>query len=157
MSSLLAPLETAARTATDVTPPPGEVASGQDAEPWQFGLQYALESPLARHKGSSVDPSWVGLSVNIIAVTKALNVLMGSDTLGRLGTVQNGDEEVTFRVDDDEHHVTVQELVLSDVVRAILAAAFTVPVVFDPYYAQSPGIQSYDAKEGWLNIYETHS
>ena len=262
----------------------------------ELPLQYELESPLARRKGSSIDPFWVGLSVNAVAVQNALEVLAASDTLGQSGTVANGDEELPFRVDveasaptvrvdlsgDDDSrpiasisgltvlfdeegqpatytaacqvpmeafkpdpgglpddaikafvynrsqmtaitgsgitdaayldqlvyryfvhlrfisteatlttytltagdrlgstpdsgrattgsgpngpiiddpagNVSVQELLLGKAVRAVLAAAFTVPVVFDPYYARSPVIQSYDAKEGWLNVYETHS
>lgn len=257
-------------------------------------MQYELESPLARRKGSSLDPLWVGLSVNVIAVTDALEVLAASDTLGQSGTVEYGGEELPFRVDleagqptvrvdlsglndsrpvvsidglivhfdeerrpatytvgfqapmeafkpapgclpdyaidavvyngscmvgitgggqitdaayldqliyryfvhlrflsthasvtsltltagehvgttarttnqgpvqgpevdDDDVHVTVQDRILSRTVRSILAAAFTAPVVFDPYYARSPVIQSFDAKDGWLNVYERHS
>ena len=284
LTSLLVPLENPEATAGRFLEP----------GPIRFPLQYQLESPLAGRKGSTIDPSWVGLSVNVVAVTNALEVLVASDTLGQSGTVANGDEEIPFRVDletsqltvrvdlsgeedarpvvsiggitvlfdeegeastytvackvpmeafkpdhgglpDDAIHafvynrsqmaaitggqitddayldqlvyryfvhlrfvsthatlttftrtagpvlgssasagratsgsiptgpddgiegVTLQELLLARTARAVLAPAFSVPVVFDPYYARSPVIQSYDAREGWLNVYETHS
>jgi len=286
LTSLLAPLERISRHGTA-----RRSSSRTVAKP----LQYELESPLARRKGSSVDPLWVGLSVNVIAVTDALEVLVASDTLGQSGTAEYGGDEIPFRVDleasrptvrvdlsglddsrpvvsidgltvhfdeerrpatyavgcrapmdavkpapgclpdgaigavvynrscmagitgggkitdaayldeliyryfvhlrfdstyasvtslaltagehvgtpdtarttqdgpdidpeiDDEIHLTVQELIVRQALQSIFAAAFTAPVVFDPYYARSPVIQSFDAKDGWLNIYERHS
>jgi hypothetical protein len=43
------------------------------------------------------------------------------------------------------------------VLEAPLAEAFTAPVIFDPFYAESPVIQSYAANGGWLNVYETYT
>jgi hypothetical protein len=45
---------------------------------------------------------------------------------------------------------------LTEAVRSTLAQVFAIPVVFDPYYAQAPELQSFEAKGGWLNVYETY-
>lgn len=287
LTSLLAPLERISRHGTARRP-----AARTLSRP----LQFELKSPLARRKGSAVDPLWVGLSVNVVAVTDAIEVLVASDTLGQSGSIEYGGEEIPFRVDleagrptvrvdlsgqrdsrpvvsiagltvhldeerqpatytlecqapmeavkpdpgclpddaigafvfnrscvgsvtdggritdaayldqlvyryfvhlrflsanasvtsltltagqhvggrvaartanpepvpdpgvdDHDVHVTVQELILRQVVQAVLAKAYTAPVVFDPYYARSPVIQSFDAEDGWLNVYERHS
>jgi len=46
--------------------------------------------------------------------------------------------------------------VLALVLRDVWAWAGRAPVLFDPYYRLSPTIQSYDGREGWLNIYERY-
>jgi hypothetical protein len=45
---------------------------------------------------------------------------------------------------------------LTEAVRSALAQVFPIPVVFDPYYAQAPKLQSFEANGGWLNVYETY-
>jgi hypothetical protein len=45
---------------------------------------------------------------------------------------------------------------LTEAVRSTLAQVFPIPVVFDPYYAQAPKLQSFEANGGWLNVYETY-
>jgi len=45
---------------------------------------------------------------------------------------------------------------LTNAIRSTLSQVFAIPVVFDPYYAQNPTLQSFEASGGWLNIYETY-
>ena len=49
-------------------------------------LPVRAESTLARSRGTSVDPFWVGLSANVVAVQRSLEVLVASDTLAHEGT-----------------------------------------------------------------------
>ena len=48
-------------------------------------------------------------------------------------------------------------LVLTMAVRNAWSSVERVPVVFDPYAALSPTIESFEAKDGWLNIYERYA
>lgn len=45
---------------------------------------------------------------------------------------------------------------LIEAVHSALAQVFPIPVVFDPYYAQAPKLQSFEASGGWLNVYGTY-
>jgi hypothetical protein len=253
---------------------------------------YAAEPPLVTHKGSSLDPAWLGLAVNCVVVDQALDLLARSGALASSGTVSIGDERYRYKTSSSEDspkifsdlsgapdrrpyasvrhlevtllgdgrrsryeadvrvplavvktdpgclpdsvvtHVvtnrkcietitagtisdrqyldhllyryfafvemisdeayltsktllsteelsdgkekpmpgpgsagsdlpgatgTAQEaLALATAVRAVLKAAFKVPVLFDPYHALNPAIASYEAKDGWLAFYETY-
>jgi hypothetical protein len=52
--------------------------------------------------------------------------------------------------------VITDSTLLTAAMRSTLSQVFPIPAVFDPYYAQAPTLQSYEAKGGWLNIYETY-
>ncbi|HLH34403.1 MAG TPA: hypothetical protein VKX41_07000 [Alloacidobacterium sp.] len=45
---------------------------------------------------------------------------------------------------------------LTEAMQSTLSQVFPIPAVFDPYYAQTTSLQSFEAKGGWLNIYETY-
>ena len=45
---------------------------------------------------------------------------------------------------------------LTDAIRSTLSQVLPIPVAFDPYHDQSATLEDYEAKGGWLNIYETY-
>lgn len=47
-------------------------------------------------------------------------------------------------------------VILTEVVKSTLSQVPAIPVAFDPYYGQSTKVQDFEAKDGWLNIYETY-
>ena len=232
---------------------------------------YQDESTLAASKGSAIDPTWIGLSVNCVAIQQAVDVLIESNVLLRKGsfdlesttfkyvieadggrltlsfdlpgkndtrplfTVPNLLVTITSHQKSAKYHVSVQipmepvkydpgcipddavtavtvsrnclmdmtggkftdaqylqELMyryfvflapktdsvvvtatlldgesggpidksrdanLKQVAQEMWTNAFALPVMFDPYYALSPAIQGFEAKDGWLNVYETY-
>jgi len=51
----------------------------------------------------------------------------------------------------------VRDPLLQAIAQDVWRNAHDVPVVFDPYFALSPSIQSFEAKEGWLDVYASYA
>ena len=54
------------------------------------------------------------------------------------------------RIDDN------RQAILRKVIQAAWGRGLNVPLIFDPYFALSPTIQSMEVKDGWLNVYERY-
>jgi hypothetical protein len=46
--------------------------------------------------------------------------------------------------------------ILLEALKSTLSQVPAIPVAFDPYYVQATKLQDFEAKDGWLNIYQTY-
>jgi len=51
---------------------------------------------------------------------------------------------------------TDDSVLLLEALKSTLSQVPAIPVAFDPYYGQATKLQDFEAKDGWLNIYETY-
>ncbi len=70
-------------------------------------------------------------------------------------TLLSGDPRTLF--DKNAYKPIGIPLVLAIALRDAWKKVGRVPIVFDPYYALSPTIEAFDARDGWLNVYERYT
>ena len=61
-------------------------------------VQFALESTLAKSKGSAIDPFWAGLSMNAVAIKQVTDMLRDSQAVSQAGTISDKGADLPYSV-----------------------------------------------------------